>query len=409
MKSGIVMIARRSLRHHFVSTAVSVLSVGLACGLLMSVTVIQSEAFRAFTAGPLGFDAVLGARGSALQLVLNSVFHLETSSGNIPWTLYETVRADPRVTKAIPYAVGDNYQGFRIVGTTSEIFTTPFARGRAFAPESREAVVGAFAAERAGLDVGSVFQPYHGLVFNESMRHEDDYTVVGILAPTGTPADRVVWIPIDGIFRMEGHVLRGGGTEFKAEPGVMIPDEYKEASAVMIQLRNPQAGFMLDREINKQGKVATLAWPIGKVMADLFGKMGWGVRILQVVAALIGVVAAGSILASVYNTIRERRREFAILRALGARRRTIFGIVILESTAIAALGSVFGFAVHGVVLAGAAHFIRAETGIILDVLQWHPIMLFAPLGMIGLGILAGLVPAARAYSTDVGSNLAPHS
>lgn len=412
-----ILIAGRSLRHHFASTAVSVVSVGLACGLLMSVTVIQSEAFRVFTSGPLGFDAVLGARGSALQLVLNSVFHLETSPGNIPWSLYESVRKDPRVVKAIPYAVGDNYQGFRIVGTTSEIFTTleerpgvavAFARGHSFG-DGREAVLGAFAAVQTGLDVGAVLRPYHGVAFNDEAEHDDVYTVAGVLEPTGTAADRVIWIPIDGIFRMGGHVLHGAGSEFRPESGVAIPDAHKEVSAVMLKLRSPESGFTLDREINRQGKAATLAWPIGRVMADLFGKMGWGVRILQGVAGLVAVVAAGSIFASVYNTIRERRREFAILRALGARRRTIFGIVILESVAIAAMGSIFGFAVHAGVMAAAAHFIQGETGVVLDIVRWHPIMAYAPIGMVVLGVIAGLLPAARAYATDVGANLAPHS
>src|SRR5258708_36497422 len=102
------------------------------------------------------------------------------------------------------------------------------------------------------------------------MRHKDEYKVVGVLEPTNTPSDRVVWIPIDGIYRMSGHVLRGTGNEYVAKENEAIPDENKEVSAVMLKFTSPQIGFFMDQTINRQGKVATLAWPIGRVMAELF-------------------------------------------------------------------------------------------------------------------------------------------
>src|SRR5207248_2470704 len=152
MGFGLMALVRRSLRQHLLSTVVTVVSVGLAAGLTMSVFAINHQTYEAFTGGPVGFDAVLGARGSQLQLVLNTVFHLETSPGNIPWEMYTTIKADPRVELAIPYAVGDNYKGFRIVGTTEEIFTrfeyqkghklVPEPPGRVFDPRRREAVIG---------------------------------------------------------------------------------------------------------------------------------------------------------------------------------------------------------------------------------------------------------------------------
>ena len=115
--ASVLRIVLRSLRQHLLSTLVTIGSVGLAAGLVMSVFSVAEQSRLAFSGGPVGFDAVLGARGSQLQLVLNTVFHLETSPGNIPWSLYEEVRADDRVALAIPYAVGDNYKGYRIVGT----------------------------------------------------------------------------------------------------------------------------------------------------------------------------------------------------------------------------------------------------------------------------------------------------
>jgi len=416
---GIFLIVRKSLAQHRLSTVITVVSVALAAGLVMAVFSIRNQTYDAFTGGPVGFDAVLGARGSQLQLVLNTVFHLETSPGNIPWEMYEAIKNNPNVELAVPYAVGDNYRGYRIVGTEKSLFTDLEYRkshrfivapgGALFDPGKREAVVGSYAAEKTGLKVGSKFNPFHGLVFDERQRHAEEYTVTGVLEPTNSPSDRVIWIPIDEFYRISGHVLRGGGETYEPVQGEEIPDKYKEVSAVMLKLKNPQAGFLLDQTINRQGTAATLAWPIGRVMGELFGKIGWVNNILSLVAYLVVLVAAGSILASIYNTMNERRREFAILRALGARRMTVFSAIILESASIAAMGAALGYAVYALILTGAAVVVRAETGVVLDVWATGPVLLVTPAVMILLGILAGIIPAVKAYSTDVASNLAPLS
>jgi putative ABC transport system permease protein len=416
---GLLMIVRRSLLQHALSTVITALSIALGCGLVMAVFSIKAQTYRAFTGGEAGFDAVLGARGSQLQLVLNTVFHLETSPGNIPWALYTQIKQDPRVKLAIPYAVGDNYRGHRIVGTTREIFTEfEYSRGRKFQTEAdgrffnegtREAVIGSYVAQATGLSAGSTFNPYHGLIADERQRHRDQYTVVGVLEPTNSPSDRVIWIPIEGIYRMSGHVLRGSGETFRAAEGEEIPDEHKEVSAVMLKLRDPQSGFQLDQTINKQGKVATFAWPIGRVMAELFDKLGWMNRVLALVAWLVIAVAAGSILASIYNTINERRREFAILRALGARRATVFSVIVIEAAVIALAGAAGGNAVYVAILAATKVVVKAQTGVVLNVWQIDSILWLTPLLMIAVGALAGLIPAFKAYRTDVAEHLAPIS
>lgn len=412
-RAGVLrLLVARSLRQHALASAVTMLSVALATGLFLAVHAIERQAREAFTSAPSRFDAVLGVRSSPLQLVLNGVFHLETSPGNLAWSEVEAVRADPRVALAVPFAVGDSYAGFRIVGTTAAAFAPEeteggrFLRGagRVFDETRREAVVGSFVAQRTGLRVGSHFHPSHD---DRTVHEEDEYLVVGVRGATNTPADRAIWIPLEGMFRMEGHVLRGGGREFAADPTAPIPDAEKEVSGVLLTLRSPMDGLSLDRSINKDGRTATLAWPIGKIVADLFDDLGWAQRVLSLVAALVGVVAAASVLASVYNTIEGRRREFAILRALGARRGTVFATVVLESAAITAGGALLGFLVYAGVLAAAAAVIRAETGVVLDLVRFGWVHAAAPLAMTLLGALCGLVPAWRAYRTDVASNLAP--
>lgn len=414
----LALLIGKSLRQHALSTLVTVLSAALASGLVMAVFNIEAQANRAF-AGEVGFDAVLGARGSPLQLVLNSVFHLETSPGNLPWKLYTEIAKDRRVQAAFPYAVGDNYLGYRVVGTTPELITEfeprPGQKLRLrsghqnFDPSRAEAVLGASVARETGLKRGFTFQPSHGLVFTEGTEHKKVYTVVGVLEPTNTPMDRVIWIPIEGVFRMDGHVLMGSGDTYVPQSGVEIPEEAKEVSAVMLKLRSPRDGITLAQEINRQGTVATLAFPIATVMGEIFQKLGWMSAVLRAVAYLTVLVAAGSILASLYNTMNERRREFAILRALGAQRRLVFLAIVGEAAAIAALGAAAGFLVYAAILFGTAVLVQGSTGVVLAVDSFHPALVVTPLLVIALGALAGLLPALKAYSTDVAENLLPSS
>ena len=417
--STLFFLISHSMKQHALSTAITILSVAMATGLTMAVFSMQYQTRTAFTGGTAGFDAVLGARGSQLQLVMNAVYQLETSPGNIPWSLYQAVKNDPRVKLAIPYAVGDNYFGYRIVGTTDDIFTkfeyqagkhfTVRPGGKYFDPSKREAVIGSYVADKTGLKEGSQFKPYHGLYFDPKMQHDEIFTITGVMEPTNTPSDRVIWIPIDDVYRMKGHVLRGSGTEYTATEGKEIPDAVKEVSAVMLKFYSPQAGFMLEQTINKQGRGATLAWPIGRVMADCFDKLGWVAKKLALVAYLVMLVAGASIRASLYNTMNERRREFAILRALGAKRSNVFSSIVLEAAVIAGAGSIAGYIVYFIVFAFASLIVRQQTGVVLDIFRMHFSMLAVPVGMTLLGAASGLIPALKAYSTDVSKNLDPMS
>jgi len=403
------MLARiiyKSLRQHAFSTAVTACSIALAGGLLMSVWTIRAEAQKTFTGATGGFDAVLGARGSKLQLVLNALFHVEESTGNIQWKDFLEIQRNANIERAVPIAVGDNFRGYRVVGTLPDLFGTEYAQGKRYAVRppgrvfdvtAREAVVGSFAAERLDLSRGDKIKPYHGLNYSESSaeetEHEETYVIVGILEPSNTPADRVIWIPLEGLQKMSGH----------------DPKTATEVSAVLVKLKGGSAGagFLLDQNYNKQGERLTFAWPIARIVTQLFDKIAWFDRVLELVAYLVAIVATGSILASIYNSMNERRREIAILRALGAHRATVFSAIVLESASIAAIGMVAGFLVYGAIMSAVAWIIRAQTGVVIEPLSWHPVLLWAPLGMVALSALAGSVPAWKAYRTDVAANLVP--
>ena len=210
---------------------------------------------------------------------------------------------------------------------------------------------------------------------------------------SNTPSDRVIWIPLAGLQKMSGH----------------NPESASDVSAVLIKLRNPQSGFRLDMMYNKQGNRLTFAWPIDQIMAQLFRKISWFDKVLEIIAYLVALVAAGSVLAGIYNSMNERKRDIAILRALGARRRVIFGAIVFESTCISIIGMVVAFAFYGIIFSTAAAVIRFQTGVVLNPFALHSAMMWTPAGMIALGALTGCIPAAKAYLTPVAENLLPVS
>ena len=402
---SMLQIVWRSLRQHAFSTAVTAFSIALAGALLLSVWILQDQTRRTLTGMDAGFDAVLGARGSKLQLVLNSIFHLEESSGNLRVEDFLEIQNHPHVDLAVPLALGDNLKGYRVVGTSLDFFTRSEYRpglrysfqegGRFFDPNNREAVVGSFVAQKLGLKPGDSLHPSHGLTDTKGHEHEDEYVVVGILKPSNTPADRVVWIPLEGIQYMTGHSDKAP----------------EELSAVLVRLKagNATAGFLLDRTYNKEGTRLTWAWPIGRIMAQLFDKIGWFDRILELIAGLVAVVAVASVTASTYNSMNERRREIAILRALGARRITIFTAVVMEGLVIATVGMLGGLILSAGIFAVVGEILRAQVGVVLENWEGHPVLWWGPLVMISLAALAGTIPAWKACRVDVAQNLSPTS
>ena len=184
------LIIYRSLRQHALSTFVTAASIALASGLLMCVWTVKVQARDAFASTSTGFDAVLGARGSKLQLVLNAIFHLEASPGNISSADYEAIKRLPAIKTATPIAVGDNLRGYRLVGTVPELFTNvEYAPGKKFSVQSdgrefalgaHEAVAGSIASERLGKKLGDTFHPFHGLTYNEKHQHAQTYVVNGV-------------------------------------------------------------------------------------------------------------------------------------------------------------------------------------------------------------------------------------
>nr|WP_246462804.1 ABC transporter permease [Pelagicoccus albus] len=373
----------------------------LSVCLLLLVWGFKAEAERSFAAADGGFDAVLGPRGSKLQIVLNALYHLDDSPGLMRWSDYEQIKANPVIAEAYPIAVGDNYRGVRLVGTVPEYLQDHEYRegqgfeiadtGRVFAAGKLEAVVGSQAAKQLQIGEGDTFHPYHGLQYDVNARHAELYTVVGVLEPTGTPADRVIWIPVAGIQNMSGHAAAAANsvsaTLLKFHPGARA------------------AGFQLDMLYNKQGDRMTLAWPASQSVLRLFNKLGWFDLALRAIAVLVAIIAAAGVTATLYNSMSERQRDIAVWRALGARRRVVFSIATLESLGIAILGLLGGFLLYLTAGFALAEFVRERAGVMLELFAPNPAFWAVPLGVLVIGFLAGLAPALKAYTVDVTKHL----
>lgn len=398
----ILFLAQKGFGQHAFSSLVASLTIALAAGLFLSTFKIKEEANKAFSNASGGFDAVLGARGSKLQLILNALFHLEASPGNLSWEQYETILKTPGVREAFPIAVGDNYLGYRLVGTLPNLFTdhqwrpgenyTVQKGGRIFTDSAKEALVGSMVARKLNLKIGDRFHPYHGLTYKEESKHSDIYVVVGLLEATGTPADRVIWIPIKGIQLMEGHDASMA----------------QSVSAVLLTLKGA-AGFSLDLKYNKQGDRATLAWPVATILGSFFNKLNWFEDVLSLVAYMVALIGSMIIFATLRSAMNERIREFAILRCLGASRRDVTFVVLAQSIMISFLGALgsllFSFVIHSI----TARLIREQTGVVMEGIaidQATITTFFAPLL---IGLLSGLLPALQAYRVNLSENLKPRT
>ena len=421
-------LIRRNLRRRPLATTLTTLSVALGVGLFALVGAMRDATEQGFQRSAALCDLVVGAKGSPLQLTMNALYHLGLSPGNMPFAAYEELAGTAGVVWTVPMTVGDSYRGQRIVGVTDALFTEVelrdygklrFADGEGFRFSHEElvelhreleahandeahdhhdhpvefvAVVGAQAARAADLQVGSRFVPAHDLQGGPGAEeHEDAETVVvGVLEPTGTPLDRAIYIPIGAFYSIRGHQP----TEDTSFGGARDP---LGLSATLVRSKPGFYHLQIYRSWND--RLDTQAARPSDEIRNLFAVLGNVDQVLRIVAGLVVVVAIAGVLVAVYNTMGARRREFAVLRALGAKRRTILALVTGESAAIALAGGVLGLVLAGLGAFLASGIVRERTGVQVSAWPgWDELVLLVAVTV--TGAIAGLVPAGAAYRTE---------
>jgi putative ABC transport system permease protein len=408
-------VAWRSIRQRSLVSALTVVSMGLGVALVVAVLVVYGVVDQAFHRGGEGYDLIVGAKGGKEQLVLNTVFYLSEPIGNIPYNLYEQLADGKfgRVESVIPVCMGHTYQGFRVVGTTPDMFglkyrgdeTYQFAEGRSFKLEGHfEAVLGTIAASRAGVQVGESIKIVHGSGAG-GRTHEEAFTVVGILAASGTPADRAVFVNMFGFAEIH-HTedIKSGESEHRHEHA----DEPEEITAAIVCIPRADADRgmtdVMAKRINNT-RAAQAIVPL-RVITELFenviGKLQWillGMSVLTVIEAGIGIMV------SIYNSMSDRRHEIAVMRALGASRLTVMVIILMESILLSLMGGAMGLLIgHGAIWL-CSPMIADWTGVVIGLWQFQLAELILIPGLIVLASAVGYLPALAAYRTDVAKSL----
>lgn len=405
-------LAWRSVLSRKTAAFLTILSIAISTSLFLGVEKVQRSAEAGFNATISGTDLIVGARTGAVNLLLYAVFHIGEPTANVSWESYSRYKDNPDVTWTIPLALGDSHENYKVLGTDQNFFDhfqyggdrhISIASGRRFeAPH--DAVIGSEVAKKLDYSVGDHIILTHGLVSADFAEHKDDpFTIVGILAPTGTPVDRTIHVPLAGIDAMHEHFFggqRASGTNQAGQP-------HTQLTAFLVGMENRALALRLQRDINTDREEPLLAILPGVALAQLWGIVGSAQAAFRVTALVVVVAGLLGLMAMILTTLNERRREIAVLRAAGAGAGSIFSLLILEATVFALLGTALG---AGLVFGALTLFrpiIEGRYGIPLGELGPSPYDGAIAALIVALATLMGCFPAWNAYRQSLASGLTP--
>jgi len=393
------------LRARSLSTVLNVLLLALGVATITLLLLTTSQLEERMQRDARGIDLVVGAKGSPMQIILSSIYHLDVPTGNISWKQAQEVARHRAVKKTIPLALGDNYRGFRIVGTNHDYvahYGARLAQGELWqAP--LDAVLGSEVAATTGLAVGATFAGAHGLGgrAGEHMHDDKPYRVVGVLAPSGTVVDRIVLTDVASLWAVHAdqHDIKD-----VARIAELLSDDEKELTALLVQYATPLAAAMLPRYINQNSDMQA-ASPAYET-ARLFNIIGVGVDVLRGFALVLVFAAGLSVFIALYNALNERRYDLAVMRTLGASPARLMLLMLFEGLLLALVGAVLGI-VLGHALTELLGFALAQAKqVTVTGWAWVNAELWLVVMALAVGVVAALLPAWRAYRTDVAATLA---
>jgi len=431
-------IAWNYLWNRKLTTILTIASVALGVGLITAVLLLRDETERRFVEEGQAFDIAIGAEGSTQQLVLSTVYFIGQPAGNIKYSEYETIKADPEVVAAFPIALGDSYAGFRLVGTTVDLFlhdwtnvvtgeprnTYKLEEGGRYFEKSLEAVIGSEVAKTKQLQIGDQIVSTHGLsdMLGVESHEAMPYTVVGIMQPSGTPNDRVVFCPLESIWEIHEHEygtasLTGGVSisELAREPDSSeerdaaeeehSEHEEKEVTSVLVILESPGLRGSFVQAISEALPNIVAAIPVVEIQTLYNQFLGPVRQVLLAIGYLVVVISSISILIGLYLSIIQRKRDLAIMRALGAAAGEIMGAVLIEAFWVTLLGIASGWVVGTGLTYVLSGYLTERFGFAISVFRPSPDMVSAYSAVLLMGMFAGIVPAIQAYRTDVARDL----
>lgn len=394
------------------NTVLNILLMSLGIAIILVLLLLNSQLEENLGKNKRGVDLVVGAKGSPLQLILANVYHIDFPTGNIKLKEAKALTRNRLIKSTIPLALGDNYRSFRIVGTNHDyvkLYEAEVKEG-ALWKYNLEVTLGANVAKRLELKVGDDFFGAHGMSVSDLEHDEARYKVVGVLATSNSVLDNLILTNIESVWKVhahddEDHEQNEGPVLGSAyETGFPEGDEDAEITAMLVQFRSAMGAIQLPRMINANTNMQA-ASPAFETQR-LFSLLGIGVNMIRSFAYIIIVIAGLSIFISLYNALKDRKYDLAIMRSLGASRSKLFVHVIIEGVIITLLGGLFGFLLgHALVEILASYYEKSEevgiTGLVF-VNQELIVLLLS----IGVGVLSALLPAFSAYRTDISKVLA---
>lgn len=403
------------------NTVLNIVLLALGIAVITVLLLFNKQLEEKISSNAKGVDLVVGAKGSPLQLILCNIFHIDFPTGNINLKEAEQVSKSRLIKKAVPLALGDSYQSYRIVGTTAEyveLFHLELAQGDWWNHEL-ETTIGEHVATGLKLNVGDHFRSTHGLVEGGSGHEDQQFVVKGILKRTNTVADNLILTSVETVWHVHEHVAVDSASHDDHETHTehdsvfvasrLIPthqagDSTKEVTSLLIQYRSPMAAIQLPRMINGESKLQA-ASPAFET-ARLFSILGVGVDILMGFAYVLIFISALSVFIALYNSLKERRYDLAIMRSMGASKTKLFVSILMEGILLTLLGSVAGLVVgHSIlVILGSATEEMQKAGI--SGLTFYSEEWIILAGSLLLGVLCALIPAIQAYRTDISKVLA---
>ena len=388
-------LAWRYLWSRPLSSALNVLLLALGLASITFLLLVAKQVERAFQRDLAGIDVVVGAKGSPMQLILSGVLHLDVPPGNVPLSAVNALRNNPLVAEVIPISLGDNYQAYRIVGTSlayPRLYGATLAQGRLWdAP--MQVVLGAAVARTLGLGPGQHFAGSHGLAGGGHAHGDGQYTVVGVLAPVGGVLDRLILTDTASVWNVhEEHSAEDG----QGHAGM---EEAREVTMALVRYRTPLAAMSFPRWVNTSTEMQAAA-PALEV-TRLLHMLGLGTDVLRAFAGLLLLTAGLSVFIALWSAVRERRGDLALLRMLGAPPARIAFLLLAEALWLGVLASAAGLLLGQVFMATLVVFLGLDSALLTGGLHWPSELAMVPALALAVSLSAALLPAWGAYRSDV--------
>ncbi len=418
MSTRVVLdLSLRSLLNRRLTAVLTIFSIAVSVMLLLGVEKVRTEARASFANTISGTDLIIGARSGATQLLLYSVFRIGSATNNISWRSYQDLAGRPEVAWTIPLSLGDSHRGFRVLGTTADYFrhyryarskSLSFAFGVPF-DDVFDAVLGADVAKALGYRLGDAIVVAHGLGSESFTTHQDKpFRVAGILAKTGTPVDRTVHVSLEGIEAMHldwrsGARIPGASTDVETVRTMNL--QPKSVTAVLVGLKSRLGVFGFQRAVNTYRPEPLLAILPGVALHELWDLMGTAEAALGAISLFVVLAGLLGMLTMLLSGLNERRREMAILRAVGARPAHVFGMLLSEAALLTAVGVAVGLALLYLALLIAQPLIDARFGLYLTLGPPSTRDLLVLSVVFISGVAAGAIPALKAYRQSLADGM----